>query len=314
MDSPRPRRQPRLAFSVDLDEWFHARWATGYRHSLWPDLASCFSAVYGTNHPRGDLLAPAQRLLAILAERGVQATFFVLGEVAGWYPELVRAIAAAGHEVACHGLHHVDMSELTREQFTADLRTARSSLEQLTGQPVLGYRAPNLVVMPWLADVLAGLGFAYDSSVCPARGFRGKYAGMVRCPQHPYRAGATIQELGDGPLWEVPIPTFPGLRWPAATGIATRGFGVAWTRFALRWWERTGSVLYYLHPYEIGTDPVPAAARLYVRLFMRNRGAVMQRRLEHILDGYRGRVCSIRALLSELDPGWRGAVPRAAGG
>ena len=179
-----------MALSIDLDEWFHGRWATGGPRSRWADTASVFREVYGGDRPRGDIVPAARWLLALFAERRITATFFILGEVAEWYPELVREIAAAGHEIACHGMHHTDMTTLSREAFAADLRRAKELLEKLAGRPVRGYRAPNLVVAPWLADVIRELGFTYDSSICPARSFSGKYQDMMRCPQHPYRTGA----------------------------------------------------------------------------------------------------------------------------
>ena len=290
--------QRALVLSIDLDEWYHARWATGYRHSRWPDTAALFRQVYGSDRPRGDLLPPARWLLAFLAERQLRATFFILGEVAGWYPELVKEIAAQGHEVACHGMHHCDMSDLTRAEFTAQLRQAKGMLEALTGEPVRGFRAPNLVVEPWLAEVLRELGFRYDSSICPSRSFRGKYSGMDGCPQHPYQTGTTIQEIGASELWEIPIPTMPWVRLPAATGIATRVFGCWWTRFALRYWSRTGSVQFYFHPYEVWDDKLPDGLKLFSRLITRRRGRPMQRALERICGAYAGRICTCRDVLT----------------
>jgi len=294
MAAPHP-----LLLSVDLEEWFHARWATGYEKSRWRTPAAFFAEFYRSDGPRGDVVPAVEWLLECFAAEGVQTTFFILGEIAAWYPELVKKVAAAGHEIACHGLLHCDMSGYSRADFRRDLGQAKDRLEQLTGQPVTGFRAPNLVVQPWLADVLRESGFLYDSSVCPARAFRGKYADMSRCPQHPYRIGATVQEPGAGPLWELPLNSMPLLKIPAGTAIATRLFGLTWARFGLWWWRRTGPVHYYLHPYEIWTDRLPDDLRPWPRFMTRRRGPWMQDALRRILAAHRGRVLSCRDWLRE---------------
>lgn len=295
-----PDRSHPLVLSIDLDEWYHCRWATGYEHSIWKTTGHLFREVYHADRPRGDLIPPGEWLLEQLAKRRLQATFFVLGEVAEWYPDLLRTIAGAGHEIACHGMVHQDMTVMNRPVFTELLRKAKRILEDVTGQSIVGYRAPNLVVAPYLADVLEESGFSYDSSVCPARAIRGKYEAMSGCPQWPYRIGDTVQQQGTRMLWELPIPTMPLLGLPACTGVATRVFGSWWTRFALWWWGRRGSVLYYFHPYEVWYDVLPPTQRLYVRLFMRNRGRTMQRRAMGIVDRYRSRVVCARNLVTSL--------------
>ena len=278
-----------LLLSVDLEEWFHGRWATGYAKSQWGDTATLFREVYGSDRPRGDVIPAVHWLLDFFARHQVRATFFILGEIAQWYPDLIRAVAAGGHEIACHGLHHVDMGAYTPQQFAADLARARSLLEDLGGKPVRGFRSPNLVVAPWLAGVLGELGFAYDSSVCPSLPFRGKYADMGASPQHPYRTADRVQTPGAGPLWELPITSMPGLRLTAGSAIATRVFGQWWSRFALAWWGRSGSVQYYLHPYEIWTDTLPGNLKPWARLMTRRRGPYLQRALDRLVTAWKPR-------------------------
>lgn len=295
-----PQRHP-LVFSVDLEEWFHARWATGYAKSIWRDLPTFFRDVYGGDRPRGDVIPPVRWLLDFCDRQQVRATFFILGEIAEWYPHLVREVAARGHEIACHSLRHADMSQFRPDEFARNLADAKERLEDLAGRPVRGFRAPNLVVEPWLADVLEQCGFRYDSSICPARGFRGKYANMAACSQHPYRTGATIQEQGRRPLWEIPITSMPFILMPAGSAIATRFFGLTWTRFALAWWNRRGSVQYYLHPYEIWTDTLPPQLSRWARLMTRHRGPWMQEALRRIIDAYKPhRILTCEQRLAEL--------------
>ena len=290
-----------LVLSVDLEEWFHARWATGYGKSAWKDTATFFRDVYGSDRPRGDVVPPVRWLLEFFDRQEIKATFFILGDITEWYPELVREVAAHGHEIACHSLRHADMNQFGRADYARDLAAAKTLLEQLAGQRVRGFRAPNLVVQPLLKEVLEEAGFEYDSSICPARGFRGKYGGMQVCSQHPYCTGSTIQEAGPGPLWEIPITSMPWIKLPAGSAIATRFFGLTWSRFALWHGSRSGSVQYYLHPYEIWNDVLPKSLRLWPRLMTRHRGAWMQRALARIVERYRpNRILTCGQRLDEL--------------
>src|SRR4030095_8806692 len=96
-----------VGLSVDVDEWYHCRWATGSPRSRWKDTAAVFREHYRSDRPSGELREPTRRILDLFDRHGVRGAFFVLGEVAGFYPDLVREIATRGHEVACHGFHHV---------------------------------------------------------------------------------------------------------------------------------------------------------------------------------------------------------------
>ena len=89
----------RLALSVDLEEWFHSRrWIDGQQAERVPDTGEVLRRIYGTPAPTGEVLPPTRRLLEIFAAHDCRVTFFVLGEIAQWYPDLIREIAAHGHE------------------------------------------------------------------------------------------------------------------------------------------------------------------------------------------------------------------------
>ena len=277
--SPEPRR---CVLSVDLDEWYHCRWATGSPRSRWRDTHQFFREHYGSDRPAGELAEPTRRILALFDRLDVKGTFFVLGEVAGFYPELVTEIAARGHEVACHGFHHVDIDLLGPEAFGRELREAKELLASIVGHPVIGYRAPNLLVRDWMIPILRGEGFRYDASVCTARAVLGKDFGHGHVAANPYRfSDAFSRPDPSGDLVEIPLPTFPVLRLPAATGILTRVAGRAWTLAALRRALRTGDAQYYFHPYELGAAP---AIRLSLRerLFLRRLGSWMEEAVEEI--------------------------------
>ena len=197
--------------------------------------------LYGQDSPIGEVIAPTQALLALFKKHACRATFFVLGEVAEFYPQLIEEIVAHGHELACHGWHHVDMTVLGPSEFARQLDRAARRLEQISGSRPRGYRAPNLVYEPWATRILENHGFSYDSTVCVSRPVGGKYRGWAHAPLHPYRPSYNdVARPGGAVLVEVPLPPFPVVRISAGSGITTRILGRTWTLVALRSAIRTG--------------------------------------------------------------------------
>ena len=149
-----------------------------------------------------------------------------------------RDIAAAGHEIACHSYQHQLISTQTREEFRADVRRAKSSLEDITGREVIGYRAPTYSIMRetlWALDVLVEEGFRYDSSIFPIHHDRYGIPGADRYP-HTIRCAA-------GEITEFPPSTvrFAGMNIPMAGGGYFRLmpymnglFGVLWIALAIK--------------------------------------------------------------------------------
>jgi peptidoglycan/xylan/chitin deacetylase (PgdA/CDA1 family) len=268
--------------SVDLDEWYHCRWATGSAHSRWKDTATFFREHYGSDRPTGELVEPTRRTLALFDRLGIRGTFFILGEVGTYYPDLVREIAARGHEIGCHGFSHVDIDLLGAGGFALELARARDVLEPLTPRPLVGYRAPNLLLRDWQIPILRDHGFRYDVSVCTSRALLGKDFGHTHVASNPYRfRDAFSRPDPSGDLVEIPLPVLPGVRLPAATGILTRVAGLTWTLTALRAALRTGDTQYYFHPYELGGRP-GIALRPRERLFLRRVGPWMEKAVETI--------------------------------
>jgi peptidoglycan/xylan/chitin deacetylase (PgdA/CDA1 family) len=272
-----------VVISVDLDEWYHCRWATGSPRSRWKDSAAFFRAHYKSDRPTGELVAPTRRILELFARRGVRGTFFILGEVAGYYPDLVREIAAAGHEIGCHGFHHTDIDLLGPDGFARELREGRDALAQVVGRAPIGYRAPNLLLRDFMIPILREHGFRYDASVCTSRSLLGKDFGHDHVAVNPYRFRDRFSRPdAAGDFAEIPIPTVPGLRLPAATGILTRVLGVEWTMWGLRHALRTGDTQYYFHPYEMGPRPTLALSARE-RLFLRRLGGWMENAVDRIV-------------------------------
>jgi polysaccharide deacetylase family protein (PEP-CTERM system associated) len=226
------------AMTVDVEDYFQvSAFESRVPFSTWPTYES-------------RVCRNTQRLLAVFAEAGVHATFFVLGWTAERYPGLIRAIADAGHELGSHSYAHRLVYELTPAAFREDLRRARAAIEWASSQPVLGFRAPSFSITRrslWALDVLAEEGYAYDSSIFPI--CRDRY-GVPGAPRHLHRVAGS-------PLWEMPPSTIScrGLNVPVAGGGYFRLFPYALTRRAiehLNGEERQPAVV-YLHPWEL--DP-----------------------------------------------------------
>jgi polysaccharide deacetylase family protein (PEP-CTERM system associated) len=205
-------------------------------------------------------------VLELFAEAGVTATFFVLGWNAERHPDVVRRVAAAGHEIASHGYGHGLIYEQSREEFREDVCRAKALLEDLCGQPVLGYRAPTFSIVErsrWAIDVLAEAGYRYDSSIFPIRHDR---YGIPSAPRFLHE----VEGQDGGRLVELPPTTarLLGCNLPVAGGGYLRLFPVRLLGAALRRVHRQGyPVIVYFHPWELD----PGQPRLPVRGLRRFR-------------------------------------------
>jgi polysaccharide deacetylase family protein (PEP-CTERM system associated) len=238
-------------------------------------------------HYRDRLDHSTRWLLDQLAEHGLRATFFVVGQVARRNPSLVRAIYRGGHEVASHGWDHRRVHAFRPAAFREDLLRSTSVLEQLTGTAVHGYRAPTFSVTrqtAWALDVLAEAGLTYDSSIYPV--WHDRY-GVPRAPRTPFRAAGHRHAL-----LELPPATLRlgGWNLPVGGGGYFRllpSFLLGW---ALRQVRRGGLppvAMLYFHPWEFD----PGQPRLPMRPLNRFRTYVglgrARPRLQALLSRHR---------------------------
>jgi peptidoglycan-N-acetylglucosamine deacetylase len=110
----------------------------------------------------------APRLLRILDRAGIRATFFVPGWVAERWPDVVRAIRDAGHEIGHHGYLHESSRGASRQVEEVRLVRGLEALETVAGVRPIGYRAPMWEASTALPGLLAARGFRYDSSLMDA--------------------------------------------------------------------------------------------------------------------------------------------------
>lgn len=189
------------------------------------------------------------RILLMLDQHGVKATFFALGWLAERYPEVIRRIVAEGHELASHGYGHERASDQTDAAFFADINLAKLILEDLAGQEVKGYRAPSFSIGAknlWAFDCLERAGYRYSSSIYP---IRHDHYGMPEAPRHAHVIGG---------LLEIPATTlrFLNRNWPASGGGYFRLMPYGLSRWMLRRVNHSDQLpaVFYFHPWEIDSE------------------------------------------------------------
>ena len=269
------------ALSFDIEEWFHLVGVEAMAdHSRWETLQR-------TVEPLTD------RILSILDEHQVKGTFFVLGWVAERYPSLVRRIAEAGHEVGSHSYWHREVYKHTPGSFREDLKRSIGVLEQVSGQRVLGFRAPSFSLTPgceWAWEVMLDEGLRYDASVFPARRAHGGYVLPTSDrTRMTTTSGRVIDEL---PMSVMRLPVV-GKR------IAFSGGGYF---RVLPWWlvkrgfaqhEAEGrSAVIYLHPWDFAAGGPSLPMRRTQKFKCYHNREQTERRLRELLQRYRFGTCA----------------------
>jgi polysaccharide deacetylase family protein (PEP-CTERM system associated) len=262
-DAPRPLQ---VVLSFDVEEHFRI------------EAAARLEIDHSRKvHYRERLEISTRWILDQLDEHQAKATFFVVGQIARSHPDLVKAMARAGHEIASHSWEHRRIHSMTPAEFREDVRKSKDALEQLTGLPVLGFRAPTFSVVEktaWALDVLAELGFAYDSSIFPV--WHDRY-GVPRAPRGPFRARGMKSEI-----LELPLATWRTL-WtnlPVGGGGYFRLLPLFFMELAIRQAQKNlhpALVMLYFHPWEFDPDQerLPLSSMNHLRTYVglgRSRG------------------------------------------
>ena len=224
-------------------------------------------------------------ILDLLDRKRTLGTFFTLGWIADRRPQVVRRIAAAGHEIASHGWWHRRVTHMNPEEFREDLRSSRSLLEDVGGQRVFGFRAPSFSILPgmeWAFDLMLEEGYCYDSSLFPIRRPDYGYPGANPAPHYVQCSRGLLLELPPATI------TLAGLRLPAAGGGYFRQFPYTLFHKAFARLTREGiSGVFYIHPWEFD----PGQPRLPVGIVSRLRHYTgLERtlpRLERLLSDFK---------------------------
>lgn len=233
------------ALTFDVEDYFHVHaFADVIPRAEWETIPT-------------RIVDNTQRILQLLRERNTRATFFVLGWVAERHPELVRDIAADGHELASHGYAHEAVDTLTRGRFRDDVARSLDVIHAAwPAAGIRGYRAPSFSFnerTPWAFEELEKLGFAYDSSISPVT-FHDRY-GVPSATRFAHAVGDN--------LTEIPVSTIRllGCNWPVAGGGYFRLTPLPLTSWAIRRINREHRpAVVYLHPWEFDREQPRVAA------------------------------------------------------
>ena len=293
-----------VIISVDVEDWYHGPTAA-IRFDTRADVTRALASV--AQPERG--LPYLDVALELLAARGIRATFFWVAEYARRFPDALRRCAAAGHEIACHGLTHFPKFEpaTKRPNFTpAEFKTrtveARKILEDLAGQAVMGYRAPNAYIAGWMLDVLEELGFAYDSSVSVNSIYNKtneeQLAGVDTRPYFPVRGALRCGTESRG-LVEFPWPFFrvAGLKIQSAGGPYLRFFGSGLVLAGLRQSLPRGPAVFYFHPVDMCREAIPLPFSWKRPMMWWFKGDLVRRRIECVLDAIAPNAVNFRTAL-----------------
>jgi polysaccharide deacetylase family protein (PEP-CTERM system associated) len=231
------------ALTIDLEDWYHPELV---RESLGPRPAE------------GRLAEIVPEILNLLNRYGAKVTFFILGECASKFPELVRQIYSAGHEIGCHGMSHRMLGDLGEEGLRKELEDFRFLMKEILGHvPIKGFRAPTFSLNQntrWSLPILRDHGYVYDSSIFPKRLFWNPLYGVDGAPRYPYRISfeEVWREDLASPLWEFPaaIARVRGIDIPVSGGFYLRTLPAFVFRWALGQINKRGPFYVYLHPWE----------------------------------------------------------------
>lgn len=243
--SPVPLKHAKSALianglSVDVEDWFQVgAFENVIKRGDWDGLTSRVERNI-------------DQILELFGEAGVSATFFTLGWIAQRYPQVIRRIAEAGHEIASHGYDHARVFNLDADKFAHDIRITREILEDASGQAVIGYRAPSFSIDPrslWAFDVLVDQGYKYSSSVAP---IVHDHYGWREAPRFAFRPVAGSDMI------EIPVTTalLGSRRLAAGGGGFFRVLPYAFSRWAIAQVNTDDErpAVFYFHPWEVDPD------------------------------------------------------------
>lgn len=257
--------------------------------------------------PTERVVVNVESLLELFEQYNTKATFFILGEVSEAYPGIVKRIYSRGHEVGVHGYTHDQLFKITPQKAAADILKAKDIVENTIGNKVYGFRAPAFSIVPetsWAFEMLANIGFKYDSSVVPAK--MGRY-GWGGFEQQIVRLNLS----GEITLIEASLPVVNifGRKIPACGGGYLRYFPLMFTQLAFSHIQKRQPVIMYLHPYELDIERYPdyffdARKKLTFKkamplMFYRYNKATIKSKLSSML--FKHRFLPLNEIIENLD-------------
>ena len=229
---------------IDFEDWFH------------PEL---IQKHISSNNNKPKVIEGIDKILELLRMNDTKATFFVVGELLEFKPELLDMILENGHEIAFHTMKH---DRIDKPNFKEKFEEEIKKFDELTDGKSKGFRAPSFslnTASSWLIDVLEENDYVYDSSVVPAKT---SLYGIPNAEKKPYKISSKNLEVNsdEGKIIEFPllVTKFLGKKIPAAGGFYLRTLPLRVIENAIKHYERDGMPgVFYIHSWELTPEFMP---------------------------------------------------------
>lgn len=294
------------SLTVDVEDWYHIPSVCGSTFAVFQDVEEFFKKWKG----RYDYLtSTTEMVLKILDQYKIPATFFIVADVIEHYPGIVELIVDHGHEIACHGLHHSCVIDsrtkkplITPDAFREMTRRAKRDLEMISGEKVIGYRAPNVLIAGWMIEILEELGFGYDSSVCVNSIYNksdSALKGVSSVPYYPEHNDLEPTEYRDFVEFPWPYYDLGGFKIPTGGGPMLRFLGAHVILQGIRQSLRRGHTVFYFHCIDISEEAFPNIGNKRPFYWM-IKGGMVKNRILRIIRELRDRSVTMKPLRDVL--------------
>lgn len=297
----------KIAFSVDLDDWYHAPLVAGANFSHYRTVEDFFASW----KKRFDYVTePSFKLLKLLEVHQVKATFFVIADMVERYPELMKALKDSGHEIAHHSLHHtIPFNTKTKEpvqteiEWEMELVQAKEILENYFEKEITGFRAPGAYFADWMIPILIKHGFIYDSSVVSNSIYNKSNRDLGHFPKVPFKLNANFEETTESQNSLVEIPwvsrKFGSYYLPGGGAFFFRLFGAEYFIKMYRQHLKQGDGVFYIHSLDLSNERFPLSNFRHRPFYWINKGDKTVRNLERLLSAFPDQFVTCRELTEE---------------
>jgi peptidoglycan/xylan/chitin deacetylase (PgdA/CDA1 family) len=282
----------KIAFSVDLDDWYHMSYITGTPDSRYNSIDDFLNNWKG----RFDMVTrPTIELLEILYKKNIKATFFVNAHMIDIYPEMMNALKDSGHEIANHSYYHTIAiakktkdSTISQAAWKNEVDSAKIKINDFFHQNPLGYRAPNIYITDWMLDYLIEQGYKYDASLANNILYDKTNLRISEIPRRPFLYYHTKEKSKS--IMELPGSNFKVSKTllPGGGSFFFRFFGKKYFSKLLHQQLKIGDTMFYIHPFELSNEPIPIRNKKSW-LYWVNKGDKTKKSLLSLFDNFEGR-------------------------
>lgn len=294
----------KIAFSIDLDDWYHTPLVSGADFSPYKTVDDFFADW----DKRYDYVSePTYELLDIMDEFNVKGTFFIIADQVARYPELMKRLEDSGHEIAHHSLHHtIPFNTKTKEsvqsesEWENELIEAKIILESRFKRPLKGFRAPGAYFADWMVPILIKHGFVYDSSVVSNSVYNKSNRDLSHFSKTPFFLDAGFNEVIENKdtIFEIPwVGRKIGKYFlPGGGAFFFRLFGAKYFKKMFRQHLKQGNGVFYIHSLDLSNEDFPLSNFRNRPFYWVNKGAKTKTELRKFLSEFQGQFCTCEEL------------------